>query len=535
MDVTTPADLPDTVEELRAWVLVQQSEHAEQKAQLEQTVAEYRAENARLAEYIRLLKSQRFGRSSERSDPDQPRLFNEAEILWDAQAEPEQPIEIPAHRRRRGGRKPLPGHLPRVEVLRDLDPSEKVCPNHPDHVLQRLGEERAERIVYRPAELYVEVEIRPKYACGTCKDAIACTKPSPQPIPKSLASASLLAQIATAKYVDGLPLARQEKILERLGLDLPRATLAAWMIRCGQLVQPLTDLLLERIRDGDYVLADETSFQVLKEKGKRAESHSYLWALRLEDPGPPLLYYAYAPTRSGEVARGLLTGFQGYLQTDGYVGYDGFDQKSGVVHVGCFAHARRKFDEALRGQGLPKGKSNKTKAPIADQGLARINALFRVERGYREASPEQRHRLRQEQLVPLLDHLREWATAAKDRVPPTSLTGKAIDYLDSQWPKLVRVLEDGRLELSTNAVERAIRPFVIGRKAWLFADTPSGATASARLYSLVETAKANAVEPWRYLETIFARLPTATTSADYEALLPWRLAEDLRAAPAPQH
>ena len=409
-----------------------------------------------------------------------------------------------------------------MEVRRDLDASEKVCPKDPDHVLRCLGEERAERIVYRPAELYVEVEIRPKYACGTCKDGIACARPSPQPIPKSLASASLLAQIATAKYVDGLPLARQEKILERLGLDLPRATLAAWMIRCGDLVRPLTDRMLERIRDGDYVLADETPFQVLKEQGKRAQSASYLWALRLEAPGPPLLYYAYAPTRSGEVARELLSGFRGFLQTDGYAGYDSFDETSGVVHVGCFAHARRKFDEALRGQG--ESKKTRTKSRLADQGLGR----------YRDASAPRRHHLRQEKLAPRLDELREWAIAAKDRVPPTSLTGKAIDYLDGQWPKLVRVLQDGRLELSTNAVERAIRPFVIGRKAWLFADTPSGATASARLYSLVETAKANGVEPWRYLEAIFARLPTAATPADYEALLPWRLGEDLAAAPAPQ-
>lgn len=514
-------------------VLVQQSEHAEQRAQLEQKVSEYRAENARLAEYIRLLKSQRFGRSSERSDPRQPALFNEAEVLCDAASEQERHIEIPAHRRRRGGRRPLPDSLPRVEVVRDLEESDKVCPNDPDHELRCLGEERAERLVYRPAELFVEVEIRPKYACGTCKDHIACRPPSPQPIPRSLASASLLAQIATAKYVDGLPLARQEKILGRLGLDLPRATLAAWMIRCGELVEPLTDLLLERIRDGDYVLADETPFQVLKEPGKRAQSTSYLWALRLEDPGPPLLYYAYAPTRSGEVARELLDGFRGFLQTDGYAGYDRFDEQSGVVHVGCFAHARRKFDEALRGQG--NGSKTRTKSRIADQGLRRINKLFEIERSYRGASPEQRHHLRQEKLAPRLKGLREWMTTVTDRVPPTGLTGKALDYLASQWPKLIRVLEDGRLELSTNAVERAIRPFVLGRKAWLFADTPSGATASARLYSLVETAKANGVEPWRYLEAIFARLPTATTPADYEALLPWHLAEVRGAQPVRSH
>lgn len=552
MSSPTPAALPDSVEALRAFVLLQQTEHAQttealsreteqlaqekgqlaqEKSRLEQTLAEYRAENERLAEAIRLLKSQRFGQSSERSEfAEQPGLFNEAEVLADAAPEQVEDIEIPAHRRRRGGRKPLPENLPRVEVLLDLEEHEKICRNDPNHALTRLGEDRAERLVYRPAELHVEVEIRPNYACTTCKDHIACRPPSPQPIPKSLASASLLAQIATAKYVDGMPLARQEKILERIGIHLPRATQAAWMIRCGDLVEPLTDLLLEGIRKGSYVLADETPFQVLKEKGKSAQSESYLWALRLEDPDHPMLYYAYAPSRSGAVARDLLAGFEGYLQTDGYSGYSGFDDEAcGVVHVGCFAHARRKFDEALRGQ-QKNAQAKKVKARLADQGLARISALFKLERSYAMAPPLERHGLRKEKLAPLLDGLRSWTTLAKGKVPPTSLTGKAIDYLDRQWPKLVRVLDDGRLELSTNAIERAIRPFVIGRKAWLFADTPSGATASARLYSLVETAKANGVEPSRYLETIFKRLPLATAPADYEALMPWRIAQERRVA-----
>jgi len=195
------------------------------------------------------------------------------------------------------------------------------------------------------------------------------------------------------------------------------------------------------------------------------------------------------------------------------------------VLVGGFAHARRKFDEALRGQGKPKkGRKQGDKKRIADQGLAKLNALFKIERGYREASPEERHRLRQEKLRPKLTELRKWTLEVKDRVPPKSLTGKALGYLDNQWSKLFRVLDDGRLELSTNAVERAIRPFVIGRKGWMFADTPRGATASARLYSLVETAKANGIEPFAYLEQVFTLLAAAEEPIDYEALLPWRIA-----------
>jgi transposase len=321
-----------------------------------------------------------------------------------------------------------------------------------------------------------------------------------------------------------MPLHRQQKMFARIGIDLPRATMASWMMRCAELAEPLTDLILESIRNSDHVLADETSFQVLKEKGKTAQSKSQLWALRGEDPAHPLLYYEYAPTRSGEVAQALLDGFKGFLQTDGYKGYDRFDEAPGVVHVGCFAHARRKFDEALRGQGRSKKKSKPgPKKRLAEQGLLRINKLYEIERGYKNASPEERYELRKEELAPRLADLREWIDASKDRVPPKSLTGKAIDYLDGQWPKLMRVLDDGRLQLDTNAVERAIRPFVIGRRGWLFADTPRGATASARLYTLVETAKANGVEPWAYLEKLFSLLPMATCRADHEALLPWRV------------
>jgi transposase len=549
----TPADLPDSVEDLRALVVLQQgllterddeiakheqsiAIHEESIAKHEQTVSEYSNEISQLREYVRLLKSHRFGPKSERSGSSQLGFFNEAEAALDEQdgregeESEDDSVEIPAHRRRkRGGRRPLPDHLPRIEVLRDLDESEKVCRHDASHALSRIGEERAERIVYRPAELFVEVEIRPKYACGTCKDGVACQKPSPQPIPKSLASASLLAQIVTAKYVDGLPLYRQEKIFERIGIELSRTTMAAWVIRMGEQVEPILDLVLEKIRRGDHVLADETPFQVLKEKGKRATSTSYLWALRGGDPEHPLLYYEYAPSRSGEVAERLLEGFTGFLQTDGYKGYDRFDGKVGVVHVGCFAHARRKFDEALRGQGgLGRNKKKSsakqnTKHSVARQGLTQINELYRTERSYAEASLEERSLLRKEKLAPQLEALREWTLTSKDRVPPESLSGKAMSYLDSQWPKLVRVLDDARLPLDTNAVERAIRPFVIGRRNWLFADTPRGATASARLYSLVETAKANGVEPWTYLEAVFTVLPRAQNPSDFEALLPWRI------------
>jgi transposase len=313
-------------------------------------------------------------------------------------------------------------------------------------------------------------------------------------------------------------------MFRRMGVELSRATMAGWMIRMATLTDPLLERMLLEIRRYAVVQCDETPFQVLKEDGKRATSESYLWALRGGPPEHPLLYYHYAPTRSGDVPAQLLEGFEGYLQTDGYIGYDALGKRPGIVPVGCFAHARRKFNDALKGLGksTKKSKSN-TKQTFARQGLARINALFEIERTYRDTSPEERHAIRQEKLAPKLDELRQWIDASRDRVPKDSLTGKAVWYLHRQWPKLKNVLLDGRLPIHTNDVERSIRPFAVGRRNWLFADTPKGAKASANLYSLVETAKANGLDPWTYLAHIFERLPTATTQEALEALLPWNI------------
>ncbi len=523
---TTPVDLPDSIEELRALVLRQQELLIDQGARHEQTVSEYSEEISQLREYIRLLKSQRFGSSSERSPSSQLGLFNEAESIHDeddAQTESDSSsIEVPAHtRRKRGGRRPLPAFLPREEIVHDIAEDEKLCRNDPEHRLAQIGEDRLEQLVFVPASAKVLVHIRPKYACSSCKDSVKVAPPPATPIPKSFATPSLLAQIITSKYVDALPLYRQAKIFQRMGVDLSRATMASWVIKMGELATPLLEIILKEIRSGDYTQMDETPFQVLKEKGKLATTHSYLWALRGGGPEQPLLYYEYARTRSGKVAKQLLDGFEGYLQTDGYKGYDGFDESIGIVHVGCFAHARRKFDEALRGQGK-KVKPGK-KASLARQGLRRINKLYEIERGYADASRDDRTALRAEKLAPKFRELREWTLASKGRVPPNGLTGQAIGYLDRQWSKLVRVLDDPRIPLDTNAVERCIRPFVIGRRNWMFADTPSGATASARLYSLVETAKANGIEPWAYLNHVFEKLPEATRNEDIQALLPWRV------------
>ena len=522
-----PVDLPKDIESLRALALRQQAE-LDQNAQQLERLAEQTERIAFLEEYIRLLKHQRFGRSSEKSHTSQLGLFNEAECIADAfdaeEVEANETIAVPSHTRRKRGRRPIPAEIPRVEILHDLSEEEKICAQD-GHRLQEIGRETSEQLEIIPAVIQVLRHVRPKYACPHCKSGVKIAPLPPQPIPKSLAAPGLLAHIAISKYGDGLPLYRQEKMLQRLGVDLPRATLAHWMIRSGELGQPLLNLMREELVAGDIVGADETRFQVLKEPGKAATSLSYLWVWRGGTEEHPLLLYDYDPSRGGEVPKRHLEGFRGYLQVDGYKGYNEVCEANGLVRVGCFAHARRKFDEALKaqGKGTKKGKKRSVKVTKARQGLDLIRVLYRIERKVAGQPPDVRYRVRQEHAKPRLEKIRQWLDASLGSVPPQSLTGKALAYLDHQWDRLIHYLDDGRLRIDNNLVENSIRPFVVGRKAWLFSDTVRGAQASANLYSLVETAKANGIEPYAYLRHVFTKIPKATTLEHIEALLPHRI------------
>jgi transposase len=519
-------DLPDDPEVLRELALRQQEQIHAQLHQLDEkaSLIDAQAEELRtLREYIRLLKHQRFGRKSEQANDAQIWLFNEAEATVpeaDLGEEADDSVFVEAHTRKKRGRKPLPDWIPRVEILHDLPDEEKVC-GEDGTALERIGEEVCEQLEFVPAKLRVLRHVRPKYACPTCRTGIHTAPLPPQPIPKSLASPTLLAHVAVSKYADGLPLYRQETMFQRLGIDLPRSSLAHWMVKTGELVQPLVNLLRDDLLASGFVQCDETRYQVLKEPGKAATSQSYLWVQLAPEPG--VVLYDYDASRSAEVPKRLLAGFEGFLQTDGYEGYGAIGQEPGITHVGCWAHARRKFDEALKAQRSSAKKKRSLKESKALQGLAFIQKLYKIERQIREKPPDEIHRIRQQRSRPVMERLRSWLTEAIPRVPPQSLTGKALAYLDGQWPKLIRVLEDGRLPIDTNRVENAIRPFVVGRKNWLFADTVRGAQASANLYSLIETAKVNGLEPFAYLRYVFTELPAATTLDDVEVLLPRHL------------
>ena len=509
-----PIELPNDPEALREFALRQHDQLDEKSSLIDAQADELRT----LREYIRLLKHQRFGRKSEQSSDEQIHLFNEAEsTAKDAGDEEDASVLVEAHSRKKRGRRPLPDWIPRIEILHDLPDDEKVC-REDGTALERIGEEVSEQLEFIPAQLRVLRHVRPKYACKTCRTGIHTAPLPPQPIPKSLASPTLLAHVAVSKYADGLPLYRQETMFRRLGIDLPRASLANWMVKTGELVQPLVNLLRDDLLASGFVQCDETRYQVLKEPGKSATSRSYLWVQLAPEPG--VVLYDYDASRSAEVPKRLLAGFEGFLQTDGYEGYGALGKETGITHVGCWAHARRKFDEALKAQKSSAKKKRSVKESKALQGLAFIQKLYKIERQIQEKPPDEVHRIRQERSRPVIETLRAWLTESIPRVPPQSLTGKALAYLNSQWPKLIRVLEDGRLPLDTNRVENAIRPFVVGRKNWLFADTVRGAQASANLYSLIETAKANGLEPFAYLRYLLTVLPAATTLDEVEVLLP---------------
>ena len=517
LDVATLTDTPDSLKEI---VIALQDEIVE-------LCARYDKENSLLREQIQLLRAQLFGRKSEKvipADGPQPLpLFDMPESVDDEEEAEE--IHVPGHTRKKRGRKPLPEELPRIEEVHDIE--NKICACGCG--LKRIGEEVSEQLDIIPAKMQVIRHIRPKYACPACegvKDdgpSIKIAPVHPQIIPKSIVSPGLLAHILTGKFIDHTPFYRQEKQLIRLGVDLSRTSMCRWAMQAASACQPLLNLLEEDLLDGSFINIDETTVQVLKESGRDPTSKSYMWIFRRGDPQKAVLLYQYHPTRAGDVANTFLGDFQGTVQTDGYSGYNFLDHRKGVRHIGCWAHARRKFTDVTKAQGKNR------KAGAADKALSYIRKLYRLEKIARDKkySPEEIYRMRQDESKPILDNFEKWLAKKKLQTTPKGLLGKAITYTMNQWYRLIGYIEDGHLTIDNNMAENSIRPFVVGRKNWLFSGTPEGAEASALLYSLIETAKANKLEPYAYLRYIFEKLPLADSLEKYEALLPWNLNPEL--------
>ena len=470
-----------------------------------------------LEEYIRYMVQQRFGSSSEKLSADQINLFDEAELLSDDDAsDEEESTSIPAHKRKKK-RVSIPEELPRTEVIHDLSEVEKVCP-HDGTALRHFGNETSEQLDYIPAQMSVLQHVRRKYICPCCNNYMVTANKPAQPIEKSIASPGLLAQVATHKYCDALPLYRQAQMFKRFDVELDRTSLANWMIKCGVLIQPLINLMYERARESSLLHMDETVLQVLKESERSAQQQSRMWVMTNNEVSARITLFHYSPTRKTSEADWMLGDFSGALMTDGYAVYGSVCKTKQLANLGCWAHTRRYFKEALDAQG-------KNKAGKANTALAFIQKLYRIEKLSENQTIDEKYQARQAQAVPLLDQLRQWLDKNIQRPMNSEKLKKAVTYLHNQWPKLIRYTENGAWPIDNNAAENAIRPMVIGRKNWLFAATEKGAKASANLYSLVETAKANNVEPSVYLKEVFTRLPAATCVEDVEALLPWNVAK----------
>lgn len=471
-----------------------------------------------LQEELARYKKQKFGASSEKLSPDQLNLFDEAEVLSNEESEAtdileaQETIEVPSHQRRARKRVSIPADLPRIEVIHDLPEAQKICP-HDGTALKRIGSETHEQLDIIPAKIQVLKHIRLTYACPCCEQYLVTARKPKQAIEKSIASASVLATIATQKYVDGLPLYRQVALFKRIGIELDTTTLANWMIKCGALTQPLIALILEKMLAEQCLHMDETTAQVLREANRDAQTQSYMWVLRSTQASPAVLFH-YAPSRSGSIPCELLADYHGALMVDGYEGYNAICQRQHLVRLGCWAHARRKFMEAQAVQ--VKGKTGK-----ADEVLSQIQKLYVIEKALKDKSTAEKYLIRQQESQPILDKIKRWLDKSLPHVPPKTALGKALHYLHNQWPRLMGYVTHGDYPIDNNPAENAIRPFVIGRKNWLFAVSPKGASASANLYSLIETAKANGLEPFAYLLKVFTELPNATSAAEVESLLPW--------------
>ena len=500
-----------------------------QKAALEKQNEELKAKIKWFEEQFRLSQQRQFGSSSEKTNPDQLELllFNEAEITADDKVE-EPTVETITYRRKKssGQLEAMLENLPTETINYRLTEEEQACLCCGETLHEMSTEVRRELKVI-PAQVKIVEHVRHVYSCRHCErlgtETPIVTAKMPTPMyPGSLASPSAMAFIMNQKYVEGMPLYRQEKQLARLGVHLSRQTLANWMMfGANKWLSLIYNRMYEHLMKQEVLHADETTLQVLSEPGRPATSKSYMWLYRSGRGEPANILYEYQQTRASKHPRQFLKKFKGYLHVDGYAGYNNLPN---IKLVGCWAHARRKFDEALK--VIPAEAKNKETPSAAQEGLTFCNQLFAIERDLKDCTPEERQKQRLARSQPVLDAFSVWLKNQTPRVTPKSALGQAIKYCRNQWERLTTFLEDGRLEIDNNRSERSIKPFVIGRKNWLFSNTAKGAQASAIIYSIVETAKENNLNPLNYLTYVFEQLPSIDIENEkaLDELLPWSIA-----------
>ena len=488
-----------------------------------------------LMEALRLARHKQFGASSEKSEESFMEqlsfLFNEAEVFSSTEKEAEENVTIVAahkrHKKHEYALDSIPEGIPVEQVEHRLEGEDLVCPQCGD-IMTEIGKEVVRTLEIIPAQAIVHEDIYYTYACKSCSENAdeGCETPivkAPREkniIPGSFATPEAIAYIMTQKFVMGSPLYRQEQEINRKGIHLSRQTMSNWILKAAEdYLAPVYRQLHEELLTRDVLHADETTLQVLHEPGKKPQSDSYMWLYRTSgDTDKPVVLYEYQPGRGAKHPKEFLEGFNGYLHTDGYQGYHSLPED--ITVVGCWAHARRKFDEAVK--SLPKGK---TKGSSASQGLTYCNLLFEIERELADKTVEERYNERLKQAKPVLDAMFAWANSRT--AAPKSALGTAFHYLKEQWPYLTNYLKDGRLELSNNRAERSIKPFVIDRKNFLFANTPKGAAGSAIMFSLIQTAIENGLDPYKYLTWLLKQAKDADLSdaETVQRLLPWNIPE----------
>lgn len=488
----------------------------------DKVVEQHIKENARLRHHLNMLLQQRFGKQSDKLDnPHQGYLFDEDRLPATEEVTPSEEdnafITVDKHQRKRG-RKPLPKELPRIQRVHDLSDEEKQCACGCQ--LTQIGDEKTEQLEFIPAQVRVIEHVQLKYACKTCEETIRLASKPKQPIPKSIATPGLLSHVLVSKFCDHLPFYRQENILQRMGIDIARASLCNWTLKCADLLTPLINIMQREMCAYDIGYADETTVQVLKETERPASSKSYMWLFAGGPPEKRSFIYQYDPSRSHAVAEAFWSGFKGYLHTDGYQGYQTLFAKSDINGVHCWAHARRKFVDIIK---VTK------KATLAQWAVKHIAKLYALEKQMKQGVyiTDQIASFRQKKGKPLLEQFKRWCDEHLTTVPPESPIGKAIKYCLKYWDNLMRYIEDGRLDIDNNLSERAIKPFVMGRKAWLFHDNPKGAKAGAVIYSLIETCKAHKIEPYAYLKYVLTKIVDCESDEDYEKLLPFNVCPEL--------
>jgi transposase len=496
---------------------------------LQQQLKESHERMENMLEQIRLSQHQRYGTSSDKSNYvdgcEQISIyfsFNEAELIANSDTKEPEFEEITAKKHRpkkqKGKRESDLSGFPVIKIEHKLSEKEQQCPKCTGH-LHQITTETHKQLRFIPAHFEVEEHHVSVYGCRDCENIVRAPR-SQTLLRGSVATPSLVAGIMNAKYTNALPLNRQAEDFMRYGVNLSRQTMANWVIRCSEeYLSLIYNQMKSSLLSNDVIMADETSVQVLKEEGRKATTESWMWVYRTGDlsNSKTIILFEYQKTRGSYHPKEFLYSFKGFLKTDGYSAYHGLPPD--IVVSGCWSHAKRKFNDCLKGLDPASQKRS-----IASEALKRIGLLYNIEKMLADKVPEERREERLKHSKPIIDAFFEWVETVSLGVVGNSLLSKAFNYAKNQKSYLYNYLEDGRISIDNNATERAIRPFAIGRGNWLFCDTPNGAEASAIIYSIVETAKANGLRPYDYLVHLLEEIPKKYWGTDHsflEELLPW--------------